>query len=136
MRHALAMVSVSLALAASLAACSKEESTAPAATSAPAATVTVGEWGPQTTAVGAPVNVQADGSSAIWIQATGVAQDAATRVTFGSNAGENVVVAEKLVTVKVPKQVIDQAGSYPVVIEEPSGRKTTVGNFEVVGSGK
>lgn len=108
---------------------------APAAKSAeaaPAQAVTIKDWGPRETKRGETVNRQPDGASAIWIGATGVMADPATKVRFGDQHASPATVAPDLVTTAVPKAVIDTAGDYPVVIEEPSGRKTTVGTFKVV----
>jgi len=98
----------------------------------PAQTVSVKDWGPRETKRGEAVNRQPDGASAIWIGATGVTADPATKVRFGEQHASPATVAPDLVTSAVPKAVIDAAGDYPVVIEEPSGRKTTVGTFKVL----
>ncbi len=109
--------------------------TAPATatpTATPAQPVAVKDWGPRETKRGEAVNRQPDGASAIWIGATGVMADPATKVRFGDQHASPATVAPDLVTTAVPKAVIDTAGDYPVVIEEPSGRKTTVGTFKVL----
>lgn len=108
---------------------------APAAKSpaaSPAQAVTIKDWGPRETKRGEAVNRQPDGASAIWIGATGVAADPATKVRFGDQHASPATVAPDLVTSAVPKAVIDTAGDYPVLIEEPSGRKTSVGTFRVL----
>lgn len=103
---------------------------APPAATAPAA-LAVKSWGPEETKRGQAVNVQPDGSSAIWIAVSGVAADPATKVRFGNQDGAAASVTHDLVTAAVPKSVIDNAGDYTVVIEEPSGRRTSVGTFRV-----
>lgn len=107
---------------------------APVGTTAapPAQTVVVKDWGPRETKRGEAVNRQPDGVSAIWIGAAGVMADPATKVRFGDQHASPGTVAPDLVTTAVPKAVIDTAGDYLVVIEEPSGRKTTVGTFKVL----
>lgn len=124
-----------IVLAAALAACSDrpaqtatQPSTPPAA--APVA-LQVQSWGPSETKRGAAVNRQADGASAIWIRVGGVTADPVTRVTFGAQNASAATVTPDLVTAAVPRAVIDNAGEYPVVIEEPNGRRTTVGTFKV-----
>jgi hypothetical protein len=98
----------------------------------PAQSATIKDWGPRETKRGEAVNRQPDGESAIWIGATGVAADPATKVRFGDRHAAPATVAPDLVTSAVPKEVIDTVGDYPVVIEEPSGRKTSVGTFRVL----
>jgi hypothetical protein len=100
------------------------------ATAAP--TLTVKDWGPRETKRGQAVNKQPDGASAIWIGVSGVSADPATKVKFGDTYSSPATVTPDLVTAAVPKGVIDTAGDYPVVIEELSGRRTTVGTFRVL----
>lgn len=89
-------------------------------------------WGPIETKRGQAVNKQPDGVSAIWIRVSGVAADPATKVKFGDRHASPATVTSELVTAAIPQVVIDTAGDYPVVIEEPSGRRTPVGTFRVV----
>lgn len=104
---------------------------APAA-SAPSAAPVVKGWGPTETRRGEAVNKQPDGASAIWIGVAGVAADPATKVRFGDRHDSPATVSAELVTAAVPKAVIDTAGDYAVVIEEGSGRRTSVGTFRVL----
>jgi hypothetical protein len=93
--------------------------------------VAVSTWGPTETKLGQAVNRQADGVSAIWIRVAGIQADPATRVTFGVQHASPATVTPELVTTAVPQAVIGSAGEYPVVIEEPNGRRTAVGTFRV-----
>jgi hypothetical protein len=102
------------------------------AASAPSAAAVVKGWGPTGTRRGEAVNRQPDGASAIWIGVAGVAADPATKVRFGDQHVSPATVSPELVTAAVPKAVIDTAGDYPVVIEEASGRRTSVGTFRVL----
>lgn len=111
------------------------QQTAPAHNSsavAPAQAITIKDWGPRETKRGEAVNRQPDGSSAIWIGASGVTADPATKVRLGDQHTSPATVAPDLVTITVPQPVINTVGDYPVVIEEPSGRKTAVGTFKVL----
>lgn len=94
--------------------------------------LTVSGWGPTETRRGEAVNKQPDGASAIWIGVAGVVADPATKVWFGDQHASPATVSPEVVTAAVPKAVIDTAGDYPVVIEEPSGRRTRVGTFKVL----
>jgi hypothetical protein len=96
----------------------------------PAQTVSVKDWGPRETKRGEAVNRQPDGSSAIWIGVIGVAPEGA-KVRFGDQQVSDATVMSDLVTAPVPRPVIDMPGDYQVVIEEPSGRRTSVGVFKV-----
>jgi len=95
-------------------------------------TVTVGDWGPQETTVGKVVNPQANGKSAIWIKVSGLDyKKPGVYITFNNTKEEDVIINKDIATTYIPDGVINKAGSYVITIEEPSGRKTKVGNFTV-----
>lgn len=91
----------------------------------------VSDWGPKEIKVGVPANPQPDGVSAIWIGVKGVTNDPKTVIKYADKTIVPAAVQPELVTAPVPKEIIDNAGEYSVVIEEPSGRHTMVGTLKV-----
>lgn len=95
----------------------------------------VEDWGPRSSNVCEPANVQPDGRSAIWIRASNIQHYGVTYVEFGAHGtSEPATVRIGLITAAIPNEVIMYAGSYPVTVVEPSGRRTTIGTFQVDGS--
>lgn len=128
----------SLFAAVTLVACSPrpgEPATPTANVQSPLAELKFGDWGPKEATQGVGANVQPDGVTGVWIMATGVSRDPATRVTVGGVPAIGPVFNAGHLTIGIPKAVIDKAGDYELVIEEP-GRSTTVGVFKVRPAGK
>lgn len=123
-------ISAFLALA-YIAGCSDKPAQTPTAP-ASSSPLSVVDWGPRDTRQGVPANPQPDGASAIWIRVKGIANDSRTVVKYDGRLAVSAVVQPDLVTAPVPKELIDRAGEYAVTIEEPSGRRTLVGNFKVL----
>lgn len=96
--------------------------------------VNIIDWGDRQTFVGAPVNLQPDGSSAMWIKAENLNLLDIKDIFFGSVPCEmRPTVCEDFFTIDIPNVVINTVGSYEVTIHEGIGRKTSVGIFNVVG---
>jgi FkbM family methyltransferase len=94
--------------------------------------VRVFDWGPRQATIGQGVNLQPDGSSAMWIRAENVSPLGEVLVYFGDRpASYPATVRPDLVTTEIPREVIDRAGNHDVCIREASGRTTRVGTFEV-----
>ncbi len=94
--------------------------------------VVLNNWAPRETSKGQGTNVQPDGKSIMWIAADNISRFGQTFVVFGKEGAKNVAyVDEKLVTVEIPKEVINKSGNYTVAIEEQNGRRTEIGTFVV-----
>ena len=94
--------------------------------------VVVKDWGAKKTQSGEGVNVQPDGSSAIWIQLQDFVPTDAVHVEFAGRRGERAAtVTGDLVTAQIPETVIHRPGEYPVEIVDVSGKRIPVGSFVV-----
>lgn len=94
--------------------------------------VQVHDWGDKQTSVGKGVNIQPDGTSAMWIKATNVNLIRDAYVYFSDHrATGRATIQGELLTTNIPSDVIENVGEYEVVIVEPFGRRTTVGIFIV-----
>lgn len=105
--------------------------TTPATSALPEIRIT--KWGPESTKASQGFNVQADGQSAMWFEASGVGGASTYEIRFGETLLTNVVIQQgKGGSVLVPKSAIDKPGTYQVtLIEKPSGRKFDLGMFSV-----
>jgi FkbM family methyltransferase len=94
--------------------------------------IRVDSWGPKETRMGVGINVQPDGESAMWFKVARINQLGKVFVWFGPyRARGEAFMDGDLLTTNVPKAVIDNPGSYEVVIAEKSGRKSVIGTFLV-----
>lgn len=110
---------------------SSSAQTSPPAPAVPEIRIT--KWGPESTKSGQGFNVQADGQSAMWFEASGVGGASTYEVKFGETLLTNVVIQQgKGGSVLVPKSAIEKPGTYQVtLIEKPSGRTFELGMFTV-----
>jgi SAM-dependent methyltransferase len=100
--------------------------------SLPGMEVELGDWGPKETNRGKAVNVQPDGTSAMWIVASNVSRFGDVWVEFGKQRPKGpAVVKENLITTGIPEEIFQKPGLYNVVIVESSGRITKIGDFLV-----
>ena len=91
-------------------------------------------WGPQSTEQGVPVNVQSDGHSGLWFQASGVPSWVKLEID-GTIAATQVF--ENLVTSglygEIQKRILATPGRYPLAfVDEMSRVRQVIGHFEVV----
>lgn len=94
--------------------------------------VQVHDWGSQQTIAGQGVNVQPDGTSALWIKAEDISRFGDVYAYFGAHrARRPAIVSDSTLTTGIPPFVINHAGDYEVAIDEASGRRTHVGIFKV-----
>jgi FkbM family methyltransferase len=94
--------------------------------------IQVDSWGPKETCKGVGFNVQPNGNSAMWLRAKGVSLLDQVVVWFGPNRSETAAFIDgDLITTAVPQSVIDNVGTYEIVIAEEFGRRTSVGTFLV-----
>lgn len=99
---------------------------------APLGDVVLKNWGPRDVRRGFAANAQANGASAIWMQIENLNRYGEVLVYFGTNGVKREAsVEEKLLTVEIPPEVINNAGHHEIIVEEPGGRRTTVGVFTV-----
>jgi FkbM family methyltransferase len=92
----------------------------------------VRDWGKKETFVGKGVNIQPDGTSAMWIKTVNVSPFRDAYVYFGDHrATGRATIQGELITTTIPNEVIENVGEYEVVIAEAFGRRTTVGIFKV-----
>lgn len=95
--------------------------------------VRVTDWGPRSTEAGRPVNVQADGHSGLWFQATGAPPWLKLEIDGDLVP---VSVAEDLFTSglfdKLQERILAAPGEYPIVlIDEMARIRQPVGHFVV-----
>ena len=94
--------------------------------------VVIKDWYPKQTIESVNINTQPDGSSAIWIDITGLNYKKPILVEFNEYDGRDVAATPNAVSSKIPPEVISKAGKYNILITEDSGRKTNIGVFEVL----
>ena len=94
--------------------------------------VNILDWGERGTMEGIPVNLQPDGSSAIWVKAENLNPLDIQNIFFGSiPCRMRPTVCKDFFTIDVPDSVINKSGEYKITIEEGIGRRTQVGFFRV-----
>ena len=94
--------------------------------------VKLGDWGPRQTVVNTKVNLQPDGTSALWIQAKNIRTFGKVWVEFDNIRSRSPATVHKnLITSTIPDAVLSQTKNYNVRIVEASGRCTNVGTFSV-----
>lgn len=101
---------------------------------APAAAPTVVAWGPQTTEQGVAVNVQAGGSSGLWIKMSAPAFGYDTVVTFDGKPVDQIFVTKTgdVLTMMIPSEYISTPGMKPLAVKpDKTSPEIAVGNFEV-----
>lgn len=99
--------------------------------------IRIGDWGDRSTIEGTPVNQQPDGSSALWVEGTGLGQVSGLKVLFGGHPARPAHrERDDLITTGIPAGVIQNAGHYPVSLIDAVGRYTHVGIFSVKPVGR
>lgn len=99
---------------------------------APEKKILLRNWGEQTTTRGKGVNMQPNGTSALWIEAANVCPFGDVYVHFGRHRADSpAMVRGDMTTTMIPESVIQTAGEYEVAIVESSGRRTPIGTFTV-----
>ena len=94
--------------------------------------VIVKKWGEKETRAGIGVNVQPDGSSAIWIQLEGFVPFGDVYVEFNGSRGSGAAtIVHNLLTAEIPATVISNVGRYSVEITDSLGFRVLVGDFIV-----
>lgn len=93
--------------------------------------VVIKDWGAKETKKGQAVNLQPDGSSALWVRASNVSKLGDVLFEFGAHRAAPATLNDDLITSEIPKIVIQTSGKYQVRILESSGRQTVVGTFVV-----
>ena len=94
--------------------------------------VIIDSWAPQEAIVGKGVNIQSNGKSALWIKVTGLDyKNSGIYLTFNNIKEEDITVSKDLITSYIPDEVLKNKGKYNIFINEPSGRKTMLGEFIV-----
>jgi len=92
----------------------------------------VEDWGPRYTTVGSPVNLQPDGSSAIWVRLRQSAASDFQLVKFDELLWRPAVPSEiNLVTTVVPHCIIQRPGRYRISLQSSTGVLSSVGIFLV-----
>lgn len=95
----------------------------------------VKDWGKRHTKRNTGVNVQPDGSSAIWIETASSILNREFTVTFGNKPPLSVHNdRETLLTSAVPDEVIQTTGFYPIFLHDEVGAQYYVGTFQVLES--
>lgn len=95
----------------------------------------VERWGPQSTEVGKPFNVQSGGGSALWFHFSNL-KTLSYEIFVGSHATRTVISHNELfavanLTERQAKEVTSRAGPVPVHLVEPSRGKQLIGHFQV-----
>lgn len=93
--------------------------------------VFVKDWGVRATYAGIGVNVQPDGSSAIWIQLEDFIPSGDVFVEFNGLGRGIATFSGGLLTAGIPSSVISTAGKYGVEVTDESGDRIPVGCFDV-----
>jgi hypothetical protein len=90
-------------------------------------------WGPRSTSVGVPFNIQSDGHSAIWFTMTGRMLPNGVEAWVGGKAAERlVVVSEQGGGIGIPSDAYAAPGRFPVYLTHtPSRTRIDIGTFEV-----
>ncbi|MFA6281810.1 MAG: glycosyltransferase, partial [Candidatus Omnitrophota bacterium] len=93
----------------------------------------VTNWGPRFTEQNTPFNVQPNGESAIWIEATGIKSSLEIKVLFDGKPMENTCVHSQGINAVVPLSYLTDMGAKKIVIKDDcSGRITFVGEFNII----
>lgn len=93
-----------------------------------APSVIVADWGPRSSPISRPANVQENGRMAIWIKIQQIL-DASPLITIGDMKAQGVMCGSGLVTAEVPSEIATVAGKYPVVLELACFAPTLVGEL-------
>jgi SAM-dependent methyltransferase len=94
--------------------------------------VNIKDWGPKQTGVGVGINVQPNGSSAIWILLENLELFGNVHVEFsGEQGGSAANVDGNLVTAEIPQAIINRPGEHTVEIIDGSTKRIRVGRFMV-----
>ncbi len=100
---------------------------------APTAEVILGDWGPKETVRGQGFNIQTEGLSAMWILVQGLNRYGQVWVEFGNLRPKYPANTwDTYLTTAMPEEIIVTPGFHSVVIVEPTGRRTKVGEFYVM----
>ena len=95
----------------------------------------VERWGPPSTEVGTPFNVQTSGGSALWFHFSEL-ETLSYEIFVGSHATRTVVRHSELfavanLTERQAKDLVSRTGSHPVHLVEPNRGKQLIGRFHV-----
>ncbi|NDU80272.1 MAG: class I SAM-dependent methyltransferase [Ferrovum sp.] len=94
--------------------------------------VRLDDWGPRATKKGHGVNIQPDGTSALWISGHNLNHFGEVWIEFSNQRPKApAMVTDTLITSEIPDETIRSKGIYKVAIVENSGGKTDVGKFIV-----
>ena len=93
-------------------------------------------WGPQSSTVGEPFNVQPNGNSALWFRFQGLDEYPGYRVYFGSAAASTAVNGKaQLITASLRPAQLEQlkaaAGDVPIHLVDPVRGKQLLAHFRV-----
>jgi SAM-dependent methyltransferase len=88
------------------------------------------DWGPRSTQVGAGVNLQPNGNSAVWIEVSNINGYGEVYVEFGRTR-MLACVQEGLVTSIIPNEILSTPGRHNIHVVEACGRRSAVGEFVV-----
>jgi len=100
----------------------------------------VGHWGPRSSLVNEPFNVQSDGYSALWFHVDEIDRYA-YKIYVGSFAARTVVNTKaKLISASLApqhtQQVVSKAGEVAVHLVDPARGKQLIGHFSVRSRGR
>lgn len=97
-------------------------------------TVTVLNWGPQLTKVGAGFAVQTNGNSALWFEQRGIQSAESVQVWFENTQLTGMAITPNVGgSAEVPPALIAKPGKYPVyLILKPQNQRVDLGTFEVL----
>ena len=100
---------------------------------APAPTVTVLNWGPQSTKAGQGFSVQKNGNSALWFEQRGVHSAESVEVWFDQTRLPGMALKPNVGgSAEVPPEVLAKPGKYPVYLKLlPGGQRVDLGMFVV-----
>jgi GT2 family glycosyltransferase len=96
-----------------------------------AAEFTVEDWGPRRTQKNININLQDDGTSAIWCKCTNVKIHEDLFFRFGDHISKKIGISKDLVTSSVPAAVINNSGEYDIHISNGKNISIFVGKFIV-----
>lgn len=96
--------------------------------------VVIKTWSPQSTTAGQAFNVQPNGDSALWFEASGLnGTTASYELRFDDKKLDGFAIATNVGgSAHVPMSLISKPGKYPVtLLDKRNGKKYALGTFEV-----